>query len=71
MGKNTVQGNCVRIWYLVSVEFNIYSVYCFFLFQAQKGGLVMINFFSYFLTCSNHSTVNDVIGKRQNTICHY
>ena len=32
-------------------------------FQAEKKGLVMVNFFSYFLTCSNHSTLNDVIGQ--------
>ena len=32
-------------------------------FQAEKNGLVMVNFFSYFLTCSNHSTLNDVISK--------
>ena len=31
--------------------------------QAEKKGLVMVNFFSYFLTCSNHSTIRDVIGK--------
>ena len=30
--------------------------------QAKKKGLVMVNFFSYFLTCSNTSTVNDVVG---------
>ena len=23
----------------------------------------MVNFFSYFLTCSNHSTLNDVVSK--------
>ncbi len=23
----------------------------------------MVNFFSYFLTCSNTSTINDVVGK--------
>ena len=34
-----------------------------FVFQAEKKGLVMVNFFSYFLTCTNHSTVNDVIGE--------
>ena len=34
----------------------------FIIFQAEKKGLVMVNFFSYFLTCSNHSTMNDVIG---------
>ena len=28
----------------------------------------MVNFFSYFLTCSNHSTLNDVISKRMITI---
>ena len=32
-------------------------------FQAEKRGLVMVNFFSYFLTCSNHSTLNDVVSK--------
>ena len=32
-------------------------------FQASKGGLVMINFFSYFITCKNVSTMSDVIGK--------
>ena len=38
--------------------------YVFLLFfQAKKRGLVMINFFSYFLTCSNSSTINDVVGK--------
>ena len=37
-----------------------------FTFQAQKNGLVMVNFFSYFLTCSNRSTINDVVGKRKN-----
>jgi hypothetical protein len=31
--------------------------------QAERKGLVMVNFFSYFLTCSNHSTLNDVIGE--------
>ena len=36
--------------------------------QAEKNGLVMVNFFSYFLTCSNHSTLNDVISKRMITI---
>ena len=35
--------------------------------QAAKKGLVMINFFSYFITCSNVSSLNDVIG-RQATI---
>ena len=42
-----------------------------FSFQKEKKGLVMINFFSYFLTCSNHSTVNDVIGKfnKEKTCC--
>merc|ERR1712088_481695 len=29
---------------------------------AEKRGLVMVNFFSYFLTCSNHSTLNDVVN---------
>merc|ERR1719189_8801 len=29
---------------------------------AEKKGLVMVNFFSYFLTCSNHSTLNDVVN---------
>ncbi|XP_059089019.1 uncharacterized protein LOC131885096 isoform X2 [Tigriopus californicus] len=29
---------------------------------ADKKGLVMVNFFSYFLTCNNHSTMNDVIA---------
>ena len=33
------------------------------LFQAAKRGLVMINFFSYFITCSNASTITDVIGE--------
>ena len=31
--------------------------------QAAKKGLVMINFFSYFITCSNVSSITDVIGK--------
>jgi len=31
--------------------------------QAEKKGLVMVNFFSYFLTCANHSTLNDVVGE--------
>ena len=35
----------------------------FWYFQAEKRGLVMVNFFSYFLTCSNHSTLNDVVSK--------
>ena len=33
-------------------------------FQREKKGLVMVNFFSNFLTCTNHSTLNDVIGER-------
>ena len=33
------------------------------LFQAKNKGLVMVNFFSYFLTCSNKSSVNDVVGR--------
>ena len=28
----------------------------------------MVNFFSYFLTCANHSTMNDVIGKFQEVL---
>ena len=32
-------------------------------FQAAKKGLVMINFFSYFITCSNVSSITDVIGR--------
>ena len=28
----------------------------------------MVNFFSYFLTCSNHSTIKDVIGKAQKNL---
>ena len=39
--------------------------------QAEKNGLVMVNFFSYFLTCSNHSTLNDVISKRMIIIHNY
>ena len=31
--------------------------------QAEKGGLVMINFFSYFISCSNSSSIADVIGQ--------
>ena len=34
-----------------------------FLIKAAKGGLVMINFFSYFITCSNMSDITDVIGQ--------
>jgi len=30
---------------------------------AAKKGLVMINFFSYFITCSNVSSITDVIGR--------
>ena len=33
-------------------------------FQAAKKGLVMINFFSYFITCSNVSSITDVIGEQ-------
>ena len=33
----------------------------FLSFQAAKNGLVMINFFSYFITCSNVSSINDAI----------
>ena len=39
-----------------------------FSFQAEKKGLVMVNFFSYFLTCSNHSTIKDVIGKAKKNL---
>ena len=35
----------------------------FLSFQAAKKGLVMINFFSYFITCSNVSSITDVIGE--------
>ena len=38
-------------------------VMCILFLKAKKKGLVMVNFFSYFITCSNHSTINDVIGK--------
>ena len=24
--------------------------------------MVMVNFFSYYLTCTNHSTIHDVVG---------
>ena len=33
--------------------------------QAAKRGLVMINFFSYFITCSNTSSITDVIGNER------
>ena len=33
-----------------------------FCFQAKKRGMVMVNFFSYYLTCTNHSTIHDVVG---------
>ena len=33
-----------------------------FFFQAKKRGMVMVNFFSYYLTCTNHSTIHDVVG---------
>lgn len=29
---------------------------------AKKKGMVMVNFFSYYLTCSNKSTIHDVVG---------
>ena len=38
------------------------SIYLFV--QAAKKGLVMINFFSYFITCSNVSSTTDVIGEQ-------
>lgn len=31
--------------------------------QAKKKGLVMVNFFSAFLTCSSESTVRDVASE--------
>jgi len=33
--------------------------------QARKKGLVMVNFFSYFLTCSNESTIHNVVGEHE------
>ncbi len=38
--------------------------------QARKKGLVMVNFFSYFLTCSNYSTIHNVVGKRKEKTLH-
>ena len=29
----------------------------------------MVNFFSYFLTCSNHSTIHDVVGMTFQYFC--
>ena len=57
-------------WYHISCALQK-SDFSKFSFQKEKKGLVMINFFSYFLTCSNHSTVNDVIGKfnKEKTCC--
>ena len=43
---------------LLSLKLNVIPL----VLQAKKKGLVMVNFFSYFLTCSNTSTVNDVVG---------
>ena len=45
-----------------------YDFHSYFHFQAEKNGLVMVNFFSYFLTCSNHSTLNDVISEAKNLL---
>jgi len=30
---------------------------------AKNGGLVMVNFYSKFLSCSDNSTVHDAVGK--------
>lgn len=31
--------------------------------QANNRGLVMVNFYSHFLSCSEFSTVEDAVGK--------
>ena len=46
----------------LSLSLMLFSFFLSFL-QAKNKGLVMVNFFSYFLTCSNTSTVHDVVGK--------
>ena len=33
------------------------------IFQASNGGLVMVNFYSEFITCGQNATLNDVIGE--------
>ena len=47
------------------IFFYIFHIFSPLIFQAERKGLVMVNFFSYFLTCSNHSTLNDVIGESE------
>jgi hypothetical protein len=59
-----------HLWQLKTIVFLHWHLIRAFLlndsfFQAEKKGLVMVNFFSYFLTCTNHSTINDVIGKKK------
>jgi hypothetical protein len=47
------------MWLTTSIAFS----FIFLNLQAKKNGLVMVNFFSYFLTCSNKSSINDVVGE--------
>ena len=54
---------CVLFFKKKSMNFSFDCVHQLY-FQAAKGGLVMINFFSYFITCSNLSSITDVIGKQ-------
>ena len=59
-----VPDQLLKLTVLSSLCLSLVSTFCP---QAAKKGLVMINFFSYFITCSNVSSLNDVIG-RQATI---
>lgn len=31
--------------------------------QARNGGIAMVPFYTYFITCNNTATIKDVIGK--------
>lgn len=33
------------------------------LFQAKNGGVAMVPFYTYFITCNSTATIKDVIGK--------
>lgn len=45
---------------------NIKLCHCNYLkfLQAKNGGIAMVPFYTYFITCNSTATIKDVIGKR-------
>lgn len=48
--------------FLVHFSFSALIFSLFFFIQALNGGLVMVSFYNYFLTCTSTATLQDVIA---------